>query len=111
MRKIYHFIKAAAIFARHQAWPDSVTWGPTDAAMLGSFFATPAGERLRRYLAATVVLQQAEALNRTDNLKYEAGYCAGQRGLVAIIEGMADKDKFTEQGETEADPATTQEAS
>lgn len=111
MRRLYHFFKAAFIFARHQAWPDAAMWSPADAVHLGSFLATGTGTRLRGYLRATVVLQQAEALNRTDNLVYEAGYCAGQKALAAVISGLADKDKFTEQGDMDADPATNQEAS
>jgi len=106
MRKLLHFIKAAYIFATHQAWPDNATWTESDAKLFTAFLESGPGARLRRYLTATVVLQQSEALNRKDNLVYEAGFCAGQKALVAVISTLADKTRFTEQGDSEADPAT-----
>lgn len=106
MRKLYFFLKAAFIFARHQAWVDAPAWTPVDAASLSTFLGSQTGTRLRTFLANTVVMQQAHAVTTTSNLVYEAGYCAGQRALAAAISAHADKDNFTEQGDSEGDPAT-----
>ncbi len=106
MRNLYYFLKAMVIFARHQAWVDEPRWEKKDSLALFAFMDTPTGSRLRAMLLNTVLRQQANALNTTGRLVYEAGYCAGQKGLVAAIEALADKNQFTEQGDTDADPAT-----
>lgn len=109
--RLYQFLKAAFIFARHQAWVDAPKWEKPDAQALANFLVTPAGARLKAYLVNAVLCQQAKALNTTSALVYEAGYCAGQRGLVASLEAMANSESFSEPGDTDADPATHQEAS
>lgn len=104
--RFYRFVKAALIFARYQAWVDAPEWDKGDATALTHFWGTPAGARLKAILVNTVLRQQANALNTTSNLVYEAGYCAGQRGLVATLESLANKETFSETGDTDADPAT-----
>jgi len=104
--KFITFLKAALIFARYQAWVSEPQWEKKDALALANFMTTPAGARLSALLLNTVLRQQASALANTSNLVFEAGYCAGQKGLVASIEALADTTKFTEQGDTDADPAT-----
>lgn len=113
MRSIYHFLKAALVFARHQVWADAGLWQSVDAIALTAFFGTPTGLRLRQFLAATIVRQQAQALTfrQPDELLFEAGYSAGQKALAASISGLCEHTNFTEQGDTEADPATIQAAS
>lgn len=108
---VWHRIKAALIFSRHQAWADEPEWVLKDAAQLASFLDSDAGRKLKQALTNVVLRQQAHALNRTDGLVFEAGYCAGQKGLVAVIEAMADASKFTEPGEQDDDPATNQPTS
>lgn len=113
MRNFYHFLKAAFLFARYQAWADAGLWQAVDAVTLTAFLSTATGVRLRQFLAATVCRQQALALNsrKAEDLIYEAGYSAGQKALASAITGLCDHTQFTEQGDTDADPATNQEAS
>ena len=108
--QFYRFLKAALIFARYQAWVDEPRWEKADALALAAFLSTPTGQRLKAYLVNVVLRQQANAVTNTGNLVFEAGYCGGQRGLVAAITALADTDKFTVQEDTDADPATIQEA-
>ena len=107
------FLKAMVIFARHQAWVDQPIWQKDDAQALAKFMVSPSGLRLKAFLQNTVVRQQAHALNRKDGqgLVYEAGYCAGQKATVGVLEALADTDSFSDQGDMEADPDTTLAAS
>lgn len=113
MRSFYHFIKSAFFFARHQVWADAGLWEAADAIALTAFMSTAAGVRLRTFLASTIVRQQALALThrKPNALLFEAGYSAGQKALAASISGLCEHTNFTEQGDTEADPATMQAAS
>jgi hypothetical protein len=108
MRSLYYFAKSALVFARHQVWTEFGLWTKADAVALASFWNTPAGIRLKQQITATVVRQQAYAVTqrKPEDLQYEAAYCAGQKAMVAIIEGLADHTKLSETGDTEADPAT-----
>jgi hypothetical protein len=113
MRQLYRFFRSAIAFARHRVWADAGAWSAADALALAAFFESPAGARLRVFLAASIVRQQSYALGhrKSEDLQYEAGFCAGQKGAATTLEWLADHTKFTEQGDTEADPATNQEAS
>jgi hypothetical protein len=104
--RFYQFLKAAFIFAKHQAWADAPQWDKDDATALGKFFESYTGAKLKLLLLNTVLRQQANALNTTGNLVFEAGYCGGQRGLVAVLESLADGNQFTASGDTEADLTT-----
>lgn len=113
MFNLLRFLKAMFLFAIHQAWVDQPIWDKDDALYLGKFYATATGLRLRTMLKNIVVRQQAFALNRAgpSRLVYEAGYCAGQKATVAVLEAMADATQFSDQGDMEADPDTTPAAS
>lgn len=106
--RFIRFIKAALIFARYQAWVDAPAWKPEDAKALELFLKNPAGQKLRATLINMVLRQQAIALSNTSNLVYEAGYCGGQKGLISVIEALSDAKSFSEQGDTDSDPATHQ---
>lgn len=108
---LFHKLKAALIFARYQAWVDAPDWNKGDAIALTAFLASPTGTRVREQLRNTVLRQQAHALTKTDGLVYEAGWCGGQKGLIAVIESMADVENFTDRGEQDADPGTNQQES
>lgn len=104
--RFIRFLKAAFIFARHQAWVDQPLWEKGDAKALAQFLGSPTGCRLRAMFLNTVLRQQAHALSNTGNLLYEAGYCAGQKGLVSTITALADSDTISETEDTEAVPST-----
>lgn len=106
--RLIRFIRAALIFARHQAWVDAPEWKPEDAKALEMFLKNPAGQKLRAFLLNTVISQQASAVTKTANLAYEAGYCGGQKGIISVIEALSDAKSFSEQGDTDSDPATHQ---
>ena len=106
--RFFTYIKAALNFARHQAWVDQPLWEKDDALALSQFFSSPSGVRLRAMLLSQVVSQQAKAVSyqEPNRLVFEAGWCGGQRGLVATLEALADKAQFSDQGDTDADPDT-----
>lgn len=107
---LLRFIKAAIIFARHQAWVNEPKWEAADAKALEQFLNSPPGQKLRAFLLNTVLKQQAIALSesKVGNLVYEAGYCGGQKGIISAIEALSDAKAFSEQGDTDSDPATHQ---
>lgn len=107
---LLRFIKAALIFARHQAWVNEPKWEPSDAKALEQFLTSPAGQKLRAFLLNAVLKQQAIALSesKAGNLAFEAGYCNGQKGIISVIEALSDAKSFSEQGDTDSDPATHQ---
>lgn len=105
---LFRYIRSMLLFARNQAWVDAPKWLPEDAAELTAFLDSPSGARFKAVLINLVLRQQASALSRTSGLEYEAGFCTGQKALVAAIEGMANREQFTERGEEGADLATNQ---
>jgi len=101
------FIRAAVIFARHQAWVDQPLWDNADAEELTRFLTSPSGIRLKAALVNMNLRQQSASLSASGDLKFEAGYCNGQKACIAAIESLTVLKSLTEQGETEdADPAT-----
>lgn len=94
-------LRAAFLFARHQAWVDQPVWEKADAETMGRFLASPTGVRLKDTLVNLVLRQQAASLSKTSGLEYEAGYCTGQKAMVAVLESMADLKQFTHEGELE----------
>ena len=62
---LLRFIKAALIFARHQAWVDAPKWEASDAKALEQFLTSPAGQKLRAMLLNTVLQSQASAIMKT----------------------------------------------
>lgn len=99
-------LRAALLFARHQAWVDRPDWTADDAGALTEFLGTRTGAKLRDYLINLALVQQSRALGSSSNLKFEAGYCTGQKATIAAITTLADLQQFTERGEDGADPAT-----
>lgn len=105
-----HF-RAMLLFARTQAWFDPVEWSQADAEGLELFLRTPAGSHFKRVLKNLVLRQQARALTKTGALEYEAGFATGQAATVAAIESLLPRQIISEEGDTDADPSTTTEAS
>lgn len=97
------YLKAMLIFARYQAWADRVPWGKSDAGSLGAFLNTTAGQKLKLLLVNQTLSQQSSALSSTVRLEYEAGYCNGQKSLIATIESLADMTQFPSEG-ADTDP-------
>ncbi len=100
------YLKSALLFARHQAWVDAPDWTAEDSHALATFLETRTGARLRDTLLNLTLRQQAKALSSSSNLKFEAGYCTGQKAAIMTITAMADTKQFTEPGEEDAHPAT-----
>ena len=94
-------IRAAFLFARHQEWVDLPKWEKGDAEAMGRFLNTTTGIRLKETLVNLVLRQQSASLCKTSGLEYEAGYCTGQKAMVAALESMADLNQFTHEGELE----------
>ena len=90
------------IFARYQEWVDPVKWSKEDQASLNSFLLGGTGQKLRVALLNMHLRQQASALSKTSGLEFEAGYCNGQRSVLAAIESLADPKQFS--AEEVADP-------
>ena len=111
--RFLQYIKAALIFARHQAWVEQPLWEEGDAVAWSRFLNTPTGSRLTAMIRSQIVSQQSKAVSYSEpvRLTYEAGWCGGQKGLVASLEALADKAQFSDQGDTEANPDTHQAAS
>lgn len=105
---IFRYIKAALCFARTQVWVNDPGWTRADAEELTSFLKTPAGAKLGKVMLNLVMRQQARALQKLENLPYEAGFATGQAALVAAIEGLSDLTKFTTEGDQDTDPAANQ---
>lgn len=104
---LLRFIRAALLFARHQAWVDAPVWTAEDAAALTAFLDTNTGNKLKASLLNMTMRQQAAALSSTKDLKFEAGFCTGQKATIMAITAMADTKQFTEPGEDDADPTTS----
>ena len=96
-----HFLRAALIFVRHQPWVNATPWDVEDAKTLATFLNTRTGARLKATLANLVLRQQAASLSQTKGLEFEAGFCNGQKSIVATIEGMADEKSLSADGEIE----------
>lgn len=102
------FLKAALLFARHQAWVDEPRWTRDDAEGLGRYLQSASGANLKATLVNMALRQQAAAVSHKTGLEYEAGYCTGQRAAIVAIEALADIKQFTGQGEDgDADHATS----
>ena len=98
------FLKAMMIFARYQEWVEPVQWDKDDQAALESFLRSTAGMKLSASLRNMLLRQQASSLTKTSGLEFEAGYCNGQRSVLAAIESLADPRQFTV--EDMADPGS-----
>lgn len=109
MLSLYRHIKAALAYATRFPWVPEPLWDAHDAKNLATFLATPTGARLKAAYVNAVLRQQASALQADHGkLVFEAGFSAGQKGFVAFTEGLADAQRFSEQGEQDTDPATIQ---
>lgn len=108
LMSLLRYIRAALIFIRFQPWVDAPAWDDKDSMALGRFMDSHTGAKLKAIMQNTVLRQQAYALTKTDALVYEAGYCGGQKGLIAIIESLVPAKQLTELGEQDTDPATNQ---
>lgn len=109
---ILRFIRAAAIFARYQAWVDAPEWTKADEEGLAQYFNTPSGAKFKLVLLNLVLRQQASALSKTSGLEYEAGFATGQRATVAAIESLLPKPAIPEDADdTDPDHPLNQEGS
>lgn len=95
------------IFARFQAWVEAAGWEREDATVLAQFLQSRTGKRLSAALLNMALRQQASALARTSGLEFEAGYCNGQRSVLAAMESLADANQFTAEEIQDSDPQTS----
>lgn len=98
------FFRSMLIFARFQEWVEPVKWDVEDAQALGRYLQSRSGKKLVAALTNMALREQAKALTKTEVLAFEAGYCNGQKGVLAAIEGLADLNQFTAAGESDTDP-------
>lgn len=96
------------IFARYQEWVDGVNWERDDAARLERFLKSGTGQKLAAALRNMLLRQQQSSLTKTADLQFEAGYCNGQRSVIAAIESLADDKQFTTGESDDAEPQASQ---
>jgi hypothetical protein len=98
------YLKAMLIFAKYQARPVGVAWMKEDAAGLKNYLVTPSGAKFSAYMGDLVLRQQAEALVSNGDLQRAAGFCNGQKALIATVESLANADIFpSERDDTDSD--------
>lgn len=95
------------IFARYQEWVEPVRWDKEDQAVLLSFIQSGTGKKLMASLVNMHLRQQASSLTKTGGLEFEAGYCNGQRSVLAAIEALADPKQFTADDMADPDHQTS----